>query len=231
MDILYYGLSMPLSDGEKGVVLQRDRQTYAIIPHLPCGLVSPEMLRKIADVAEKFGGALKCTSAQRIAIVGLREEDIDKAWELLGGCRPGHASGSVVRSIRACPGTEFCKRGRQNSLGLGLELDRRYHGKAMPGKLKIGVSGCGNQCSETSIKDIGLVGGARGWMILVGGQCGATPKLGKEFTESEISTEQALQTVEKIIHFYETRAQPGERLGDTIARLGMQTLKQEVGAV
>jgi NAD(P)H-nitrite reductase large subunit len=63
-----------LIDGEKGVVLQRDRQTYGIAPHLPCGVVTPTILRKIADVAEKYNVPMvKITSAQRIALLGIKE--------------------------------------------------------------------------------------------------------------------------------------------------------------
>ena len=40
-----------LKDGEKGVVIQRDKETYAVVPHLVCGLADPRTLRKIADVA------------------------------------------------------------------------------------------------------------------------------------------------------------------------------------
>ena len=38
-----------LQDGEKGVIIQRDKQTYAVAPHLPCGVISPDTLRKMAD--------------------------------------------------------------------------------------------------------------------------------------------------------------------------------------
>ena len=70
-----------LQDGEKGVIIQRDKQTYAVAPHISCGVVSPAALRKLADVAEKYkAAALKITSAARIAIVGLKEEDIDAVW-------------------------------------------------------------------------------------------------------------------------------------------------------
>ena len=52
-----------LQDGQKGVIIQRDRQTYAVAPHIPCGVVKPETLRKLADVAEKYrAAALKLTS-------------------------------------------------------------------------------------------------------------------------------------------------------------------------
>ena len=70
---------------EKGAVLQRDKETYAIAPHLTAGIVSADELRKIADVADKYNvSAIKVTGAQRIALVGLKEEDIDSAWGDLG---------------------------------------------------------------------------------------------------------------------------------------------------
>ena len=31
---------------EKGAVLQRDKETYAIAPHIPAGLVTSDQLRK-----------------------------------------------------------------------------------------------------------------------------------------------------------------------------------------
>ncbi|MBT7170353.1 MAG: NAD(P)/FAD-dependent oxidoreductase, partial [Phycisphaerales bacterium] len=144
-----------LNDGEKGAILQRDKETYAVAPHIPCGVVAPDTLRKIADAAEKYGAAAcKITGAARIAIVGLKEEDIDNVWADLG-MSPGAAVGICVRSVKACPGTGFCKRGMQDSLGMGMYMDETYHGMQLPGKLKIGVSGCPHQCAETAIKDIG----------------------------------------------------------------------------
>ena len=38
--------------GEKGAIIQRDKKTYAIAPHIPCGVVTPELLRKIADMGK-----------------------------------------------------------------------------------------------------------------------------------------------------------------------------------
>ena len=76
---------------EKGAILQRDKETYAIAPHLPAGICNPQTLRKLADVAEKYKAAtLKVTGAQRIAIVGLKEEDLDNVWKDLG-LAPGAA--------------------------------------------------------------------------------------------------------------------------------------------
>lgn len=220
---------MTLLDGHKGAVLQRDGQTYAIAPHLPCGVVTPDMLRKIADVAEKYGGVLKCTSAQRIAIIGLKKEDLDAVWKDLGGEVPGHLTGNRVRSVRACPGTQFCKRARQDSLAMGLELDKKFHGKKLPGKMKIGVSGCPNDCAETCIKDIGLVGGVRGWRITIGGTGGMSPKLARDLSDREIPTEQATKVVDRLVEFFEKNAREGERLGEVVARVGMGKVKEAAG--
>jgi NAD(P)H-nitrite reductase large subunit len=216
-----------LNDGEKGVIIQRDKATYAVAPHIPCGVVSAETLRKIADVAEKYNAAaMKITSAARIAIVGLKEEDIDNVWADLGLSR-GAAVGLCVRSVKACPGTTFCKRGKQDSLTVGMKLDEIYHGMELPSKLKIGVSGCSNQCAETCIKDIALVGMPNGWRLLVGGNGGAKARLSQELTK-DIDTDQALELIEKVINYYKANAKPHQRIGAMIEKMGFDEFKAAV---
>jgi NAD(P)H-nitrite reductase large subunit len=209
--------------GEKGTILQRDNETYAIAPHMPCGVVTPDQLRKLADAAEKYGAkALKITGATRIAIVGLKEDDIDAVWADLG-MSAGAAVGLCVRSIRACPGTTFCKLGKQDALGVGLALDEKYHGLELPGKFKMSVSGCTLNCAESWVRDIGLTGYQEGWMITVGGNVGAKPRIGKELTKG-LTDDQALAMVERIIEYYKTKAKKVERLGALIEREGLDAL-------
>ena len=95
---------------EKEAILQRDKETYAIAPHIPGGIITDfNLLRRLADVAEKYGvKAIKLTSAQRFALVGLKPEDLDPVWQELGMV-PGAAIGLCVRSIKICPGTTFCR--------------------------------------------------------------------------------------------------------------------------
>jgi NAD(P)H-nitrite reductase large subunit len=210
-----------LQDGDKGVIIQRDKRTYAVAPHIPCGVVKPETLRKLADVAENYeAAALKITSAARIAIVGLKEADVDAVWADLQ-MTPGAAVGLCVRSVKACPGTTFCKRGLQDSLSVGLKLDEKYHGLELPGKFKIGVSGCPNQCAETCIKDVGLVGMPKGWRVLVGGNGGAKPRLARELAK-DLSADEALALVDKVITYYQANARPHQRLGSLIEKMGFE---------
>ncbi len=216
-----------LQDGDKGVIIQRDKKTFAVAPHIPCGVVQPQTLRRLADVAEKYGAqALKITSASRIAIVGVDEKDVDAIWAELG-MAPGFAVGLCVRSVKACPGTTFCKRGMQDSLSLGMRIDGKYNGMQLPAKFKIGVSGCPNQCAETCIKDIGLVGMPKGWKILVGGNGGGKPRLALEFAK-DLDTEQAFDLVDKIVQYYKTSAKPHQRLGAMIEKMGIEAFKAAV---
>ena len=216
-----------LQDGEKGVVIQRDKETYAVSPHIPCGVVQPEQLRNIANVAEKYGAkALKITSASRIAIVGVKEEDVDNIWSDLGMSH-GYAVGLCVRSVKACPGTTFCKKGKQDSLRIGLLFDDKYHGLQLPGKCKIGVSGCTNQCAETCIKDVGLVGMPDGWKVFVGGNGGGRPRLAQELTRVH-SDEEAVAMVDKVLEFYKENARPHQRIGAMIDKMGFDEFKSAV---
>lgn len=216
-----------LKDGEKGVIIQRDKLTYAVAPHIPCGVVTPATLRKLADVAEKFKvPALKITSAQRIALVGIREDDVDPIWQELG-MAPGAAVGLCIRSIKACPGTTFCKRGIQDSLSLGMRLDGEFHGRELPGKLKLGVSGCPNQCSETCIKDIGFIGLPKGWRVVVGGNGGANPRLAVELIR-DLNDDQAMDLTRRLVEHFATNAKPHQRIGHIIDKMGLEAYRAAV---
>ncbi|MGL5315108.1 MAG: hypothetical protein ACRC92_17775 [Peptostreptococcaceae bacterium] len=211
---------------EKGAVLQRDKETYAIAPHLPAGLVSPDQLRKIADIADKYNAAaIKCTAAQRIAIVGLKEDDIDKAWDDLG-MKPGAAIGLCVRSVKTCPGTTFCKKGFKDSVSIGLKLDDRYHGVDMPNKLKMGVSGCPNSCADNHTRDIGIMGTPKGWTVFVGGKGGTVPRLGDKLIMN-VPDDKILNLVDEIVSIYSKNATK-ERLGTYIDKIGFDTFKSMI---
>jgi NAD(P)H-nitrite reductase large subunit len=214
---------------EKGAILQRDKQNFAIAPHIPGGIISDvNLLRKLADVAEKYQAqAVKITSAQRIALVGLRKEDLDQIWAELGMV-PGAAIGLCVRSVKICPGTDYCRIGMQDAVGVGLKLDEKYHGMQLPFKFKMGVSGCPNNCSESSIKDIGLTGMQKGWRVLAGGfVSGLKPRLA-DVIATGLNNDEALALVDKIVDWYRDQNKP-KRLGRVIDDIGLARFMEELG--
>jgi NAD(P)H-nitrite reductase large subunit len=211
----------------KGAILQRDRETYAVAPHIPGGITDSETLRKICDVADKYKvKVLKITSAQRIALVGIREEDLDDFWSDLEA-KPGAAIGLCVRSVKICPGTTYCKRAAQDSVALGLKLDDKYHAMELPDKLKIGVSGCMLSCAEVHVKDIGIMGTANGWRILVGGCAGYQPRLADVLVDNVDNEDEVMNIVEKIITYFKSYPKR-ERIGRIINEIGITKFKEDV---
>jgi len=213
--------------GEKGVIPQNEENSYAIAPHIPCGFVTPELLRKLADVAEKYNAkSIKITGAARIAIIGLKEEDIDSVWEELG-LEKGAAVGLCVRSIRTCPGTTYCRLGKQDAVAIGMKLDKQYHALQLPGKFKMAVSGCKLSCAESWVRDIGLIGDRDGWIVTIGGNVGSQPRIGKELIAG-LDDEAALKAVEVVVNYYKDNAKGAERLGRMIERVGIEPFAEAV---
>ncbi len=214
---------------EKGAIIQRDKESYAVAPHIPGGIITDfNLLRRIADVAEKYGvKAIKLTSAQRFALVGLKPEDLDPVWQELG-LVPGAAIGLCVRSIKICPGTTYCRIGMQDAVGVGLHLDEKYHGMPLPFKFKIGVSGCPNNCAESAIKDLGLVGAAKGWRMLAGGfASGLKPRLAN-LIATDLTEAEAIALSERLLDWYKDANQK-KRLGRIIDGMGLDRFKAELG--
>jgi NAD(P)H-nitrite reductase large subunit len=214
---------------DKGAIVQRDKESYAIAPHIPGGIITDfNLLRRLADVAEKYGvKAVKLTSAERFALVGLQPGDLDQVWQELG-LVPGAAIGLCVRSIKICPGTTFCRMGMQDAVGVGLHLDEQYHGMPLPYKLKIGVSGCLNNCSEASIKDLGLVGAAKGWRVLAGGfASGLNPRFA-DVIASGLNDDEALALAAKVLDWFKAAGKK-KRLGKVIDEIGLAQFKTELG--
>jgi NAD(P)H-nitrite reductase large subunit len=212
---------------EKGALIQRDRETYAIVPDIKGGLCTPGILRKIADISEKYElAAVKLTSAARIALVGIKEEDIDPIWEELG-MQSANPVGLCVRSVKLCPGTTFCTMGQQDAVGMGIKLDETYCGMELPSKFKMGVSGCPNCCAESYIKDLGLIGTKKGWRLVVGGNAASRPSLAQQVAD-ELTDDEAMAAIDKIMTWYKNFPKK-QRLNRVIDDMGIDQFKEEVG--
>ena len=212
----------------KGANLQKihnGKKTYAITPHLPGGFIKPDVLEKYAHVARKYNGILKLTSAQRIMITGLKAEDIEEIWQELG-MQPAMGFANCVRSVKISPGIAFCKRGKQDSIKLGLELDKRYIKKEMPSRMKMGVSGCPNSCAESVIKDVGVIGTDEGWDVYVGGSAGSHPRLADKLIAG-LDYDDTLRIIDIIVRYYQKNADI-ERVGQFIDRIGFEKFQSDV---
>jgi NAD(P)H-nitrite reductase large subunit len=217
---------MPLTQPQNAI-LQRDKKTYAIVPRIPCGLIDRNHLRAIADAVEKYDiPIVKLTSGQRIALVGLKEENLNENYQDLG-MDPGKATELCLHYVQACPGTEVCKFGVRDSLGLGTRIENLLADKELPAKLKIGVSGCQFCCAENFVRDIGLLGKKHGWTLSFGGHSGNRPRIG-DILATDMSDVEAIQLINKCVDFYKTNARKKERASRFMERIGLEEFKINV---
>jgi NAD(P)H-nitrite reductase large subunit len=216
-----------MPDALNGAILQRDGKTWAVVTRTPGGMVTPEHLERVAAVARKYAvPTLKITSGQRIALVGIPDERLAGVFRDLG-TDADRTGGPCLHFVQACLGTETCRFGVQDSLGLARELEARFRDRTYPAKLKIGVSGCPRSCGESHTRDIGILGTARGWTVIFGGNGGTRPRIG-DVIGRNLSRDDALDLVGRLLEYYETHANPKERTARFMERIGMDTLRSEL---
>jgi NAD(P)H-nitrite reductase large subunit len=217
---------MTTSD-QNGAIRQRDGMTYTVVTRMPAGIVTPEDLEKVARVARTYRiPMLKVTSGQRIALIGLQPEDVAKAVGELGPlAKPETAP--CVKFVQSCLGTEMCRYGNQDSIGLAETVDNLFKDKIFPAKVKIGVSGCPRCCGGSHTRDIGIMGTNRGWTVLFGGNSGRKPRFA-DIIARDLTEEEALDCVQRLAEYYRGCAKPHERTARFMERIGMETLKSEL---
>lgn len=217
----------------KGAILQRDEETYAIVVRVPGSVIDFATGRRIADTAQKFNAkALKVTGDGRLAIIGIREEDINMVYDELG-LKPQQGTALCQQYIKVCPGNAFCNRGQKDTLAFARKLEERYYPfPKIAAKIKIGVSGCFNSCAEPAIKDVGFIGLPKGWILMVGGAGGKEPMIAKIIAR-DLSDDQALDATGKILTYYRGLAARHQtrnfRLGVILEKEGYERIRSICG--
>jgi NAD(P)H-nitrite reductase large subunit len=215
--------------GPVGAILQKDKKTYAIVPRIPMGVLTPEILESIAKVARKYNvRIIKITSGQRIALVGLNPEDVGPAWTDLE-MEVGPAEGLCVHYVQACPGTETCKFGQGDSLSLAAKVEKMFVGNEdfIPAKTKFGISGCMLNCAESYVRDLGAFCTPKGWTVIIGGNSGGRPRIG-DVIAKDLTEDRVIELFSKCLDFYGKNANSRERMPRFIERIGIEEFKKAV---
>jgi nitrite reductase (NADH) large subunit len=204
--------------------IQKDG-TYSVVPRIYGGVTSPADLKKIAEVAEKFDVPMvKFTGGQRLDLLGVKKEDLPKIWEELD-MPSGHAYGKTLRTVKTCVGSTFCRFGTQDSISMGIQLEKAFERLNTPAKVKLAVSGCPRNCAEATIKDFGVVAIDGGWELHIGGNGGvkvrATDLLCIVKTEDEV-----MEWSSAFLQLYRENAQWNERTAQWIERVGLDHVKK-----
>jgi nitrite reductase (NADH) large subunit len=204
--------------------IQKDG-TFSVIPEMPGGITTPADLIRIAEVAQKYNVPLvKLTGGQRIDLVGVAKDDLPKVWSDLG-MPSGYAYGKSYRTCKSCIGTEYCRFGLGDSMGLATKIERRFRGIDSPAKLKLATAGCPRNCSEAMVKDLGVVAvGNDKWEIYVGGAAGAHIRKGDVLCT--VDGEDAVMLIAaRFLQYYREHAKWKERTYSFVERVGMERLR------
>ena len=210
-----------------GAIQQRDKSRYAVVPRTPAGLMTADQLEALAKAVRAYDiPIVKITSGQRIALVGMTEDQLEPLWNDLGMDK-GKATELCVHYAQACPGTETCKYGVGDSIALGLELEKLFQGVDLPAKFKFGISGCPMCCGESYVRDFGAFAKKSGWTVIVGGNAGGRARIGDVLAE-ELSEEQVVDLARRCIDYYRENARKRERVSMFVSRVGVDAVKQAV---
>jgi nitrite reductase (NADH) large subunit len=200
--------------------IQKDG-TYSVVPRMYGGVTTPQDLIKIAKAAEKYNVPLvKLTGGQRIGLFGIKKEDLPAIWEELN-MPSGYAYGKTLRTVKTCVGAQFCRYGTQDSMALGIQLEKKFERLDTPHKVKMGVSACPRNCSESGIKDIGFVGIDGGWEIYAGGNGGVDLRAGDLLCTVK-TEEEVIEITGAYLQYYRETANYLERTSKWLERVGLK---------
>lgn len=201
----------------RGIYAQRGQVRYMTRIKVPGGGLTPEQMIKIADLSEKYGNGIPhVTSRQDVQLHNVTLEDTAKAiGELLEvGLTTRGGGGNTVRNITACPDAGVC--------GLEVFDVSPYapafteffltHAKAytLPRKFKIAFSGCSDDCSLSTVNDVGFIAKKkavegvekRGFRVYAAGGMGAKSRVA-ELIEDFIPEEDAIYVAEALMLLFD----------------------------
>jgi nitrite reductase (NADH) large subunit len=206
--------------------IQKDG-TYSVVPRMWGGMTTPDELRAIADVADKFNiPAVKVTGGQRIDLLGVKKDDLPAVWADLNaaGMVSGHAYAKGLRTVKTCVGSDWCRFGTQDSTGLGIRLEKFMWGSWTPAKVKLGVSGCPRNCAEATCKDVGVICVDSGYEIHVGGAAGLHIR-GTEVLTKVATEDEAVWTICALVQLYREQGWYLERIYKWMDRVGLPAIQ------
>jgi nitrite reductase (NADH) large subunit len=201
--------------------IQKDGR-FSVIPNIPGGIAASRQLRAIADAADRYGAMIKVTGADRIGLFSVHKKDLKAVWRQLQ-MGSGHAFTKCFRACKSCVGSSHCRFGLMDSLELGRRMGERYRGVMGPAKVKMAVSGCPRNCSESTIKDFGVVAVEGGWDLYIGGNGGAQVYVAAKIAQCQTDDE-VIRIADRYYEHYRRHARYGERTAHFIERVGLKTV-------
>jgi sulfite reductase beta subunit-like hemoprotein len=220
------------------VIPQRQPGFSTVEVRVPRGDLSPEQFRGLADIMREFsGGYARTTVQQNLVLRWVRDEAVYAVWKRLVALDLGTAGAREINDVVSCPGTDSCKLGITNSMGLNRAIEEYIDAMQITDPLTrqihIKMSGCPNGCSQHHIANIGFYGAS----IKVGDRAipAYIPHVGGQYEGGEVRMGQRLklrlpakripEVVGRWLRFYESDRTDGEMFNAFVDRIGHEAFE------
>jgi ferredoxin-nitrite reductase len=201
---------------------------------LPVGRLEAPQLRRLAEIAERYGsGTLRLTVWQNLLISDIPEARVGDAVAEIEALGLGTSASAIRGGVVACTGNVGCKFALSDTKRHGLavidHLDARV---ALDEPINIHLTGCPNSCAQHYVADIGLLATkveksedeeVEGYHIVVGGGSGAELELGHEVCRS-VPAEEVPQRIEAMLRAYLAQRRPSESFHEFTNRHSVEEL-------
>jgi sulfite reductase (ferredoxin) len=199
-----------------GVHPQRDGLRYVgFAPR--AGRIHGHQLRRVADLADAFGGGrIRTTTQQKLVILDVPEAGVEALVGELEAEDLRVNPSSFRAGMVACTGIEFCKLAIVETKGraawLARELEERI--PDLDEQIRIHVNGCPNSCARFQLADIGLMGvvlprpdgtKSEAFFVHLGGGLGADGGFARKVKGTRVFAEDSADYVEALVRRYRQR--------------------------
>lgn len=143
-----------------GAMREKDPGLFSVRLRVTAGHLTGNQLKVIGQAAKRYGsGDVHLTVRQALEIPHVPLDKLEPLrQELVAAGLVVGSTGKRVRSICGCPGA-WCVHGLIDPLSLAQKLDGLTVGRGgLPGKFKIGITGCPNSCVKPRTHDVGVMG-------------------------------------------------------------------------
>ena len=210
----------------QGVYEQRESGTYMLRVRAPAGGVLPQHLRRLGEVATRYGnGVLHVTTRQEFQVHRVPLESIVPALRSLAevGLSSKGGGGNTVRNITACFDSGVCPQEVFDVAPYAVAVTERLLtdpvSLQLPRKYKIAFAACSRDCSGATVNDVGFIArrqdGVNGFAVYVGGGMGSKSRVASLLHEF-IPASEAFVVAEAIKRVFDKN---GDRKNKHLARL------------
>jgi len=201
---------------------------------LPVGRLEARQLRRLAEIAERYGsGTLRLTVWQNLLISDIPEARVGDAVAEIEALGLGTSASAIRGGVVACTGNVGCKFALSDTKRHGLALIDHLDARVVLDEpINIHLTGCPNSCAQHYVGDIGLLATkveksedeeVEGYHIVVGGGSGAELELGHEVCRS-VPAEEVPQRIEAMLRAYLAQRRPSESFHEFTNRHSVEEL-------